>query len=841
MIVDSRAKAWPRIERADDEGFVEACGERIALFSAGSRFECWMWPVLLFHDLELSLRVAGVAQLLGARTVTVVPEGLGLAWRQDGFTLRMEAFAARDERALVLLFGHDAPDSVTLELTFRPALRPMWPAGIGGQIARRDDATGAFLMTEELGRFAALIGSPESEMVRGGGDRGIAGEVTVPLPISAARARRGPVPLFVAGAQCEPEPLSEAMRLGGAQSATGTARAAAVIDAARAAWRTLATGWPDVLDTHRDRWWDFLNRTAKLTSSDPAWDAAFLWSTIAIERAWVRVDGLGRTLVAGLGPGRGTERPGFAWFFNGDALVASRALSGLGEHASVREILRWAAGTQRDDGKLAHEVTLSAGLCDWFDDYPYAYYKAQQTPGFVTCLEHYVAHSGDDAFARELWPHVASAIDWCAGTCDGEGRMRVPEAGIAAVEAGPLANRIASELFLHGIWISALQAGIALARRLAMPREEHDWSALHERAESARASFWDDEKGRYAFAHLEGGGRNVDLSAYLALAVGRAPEDPRAVATARQLNRPELCADWGARMFATDSEVYDPNDYNTGAVFPYLTHFTVMALYANGLAPAAHQVLRSQLALEGFAGAGYLPEHLAGDRAHLPERSVPHQVFSQTTVLQGTLYGMLGLSVVGGTLHFVPRLPADLDHVLLERFCAGDATIDLELTRTREQDHTVYRMRVTPAAPSTLELRCGLALPPLTVPVDARSGVTARTLATGAVELSFAPRALDAGASFAVAVRSGPELVLPAGPLERDAPSRNPRLSDQRTIENRVHWTLHGPAGDTVRLRLVADGRTSIDGAQREGEDLLVTFPRGAGFTETEVAVEIAP
>jgi len=44
-------------------------------------------------------------------------------------------------------------------------------------------------------------------------------------------------------------------------------------------------------------------RLLALQTPDPALDSAFRWAQIAIERAWVRVDGLGRGLVAGLGLG----------------------------------------------------------------------------------------------------------------------------------------------------------------------------------------------------------------------------------------------------------------------------------------------------------------------------------------------------------------------------------------------------------------------------------------------------------------------------------------------------------------------------------------------------------
>src|SRR5206468_7050635 len=105
----------------------------------------------------------------------------------------------------------------------------------------------------------------------------------------------------------------------------------------------------------RAHWREHQGKVLAIETPFPAFDQAFQWSQIAIERAWVRVDGLGRGLVAGIGPSGNGERPGYAWFFDGDALAAARALCTSGDFVSVRDVLRFAAAHQRADGKLMHE------------------------------------------------------------------------------------------------------------------------------------------------------------------------------------------------------------------------------------------------------------------------------------------------------------------------------------------------------------------------------------------------------------------------------------------------------------------------------------------------------
>jgi glycogen debranching enzyme len=67
---------------------------------------------------------------------------------------------------------------------------------------------------------------------------------------------------------------------------------------------------------------------------------------------------LGCGLVAGYGPSesRGT-RPGFGWYFGGDASVNSLGLDALGQYDLARQGLEFFIRYQRSDGKIAHEIS----------------------------------------------------------------------------------------------------------------------------------------------------------------------------------------------------------------------------------------------------------------------------------------------------------------------------------------------------------------------------------------------------------------------------------------------------------------------------------------------------
>jgi glycogen debranching enzyme len=117
--------------------------------------------------------------------------------------------------------------------------------------------------------------------------------------------------------------------------------------------------------------------------------------------------------VAGWGPSGQSTRPGFGWFFGGDAAINSLAMSATGMTDEVAQGLRFLAKYQRADGKITHEISQSAGRLPWFTDFPYTYYHADTTPYYLVAVWRYWRATGDEALLRELWPVIKKAAGWC--------------------------------------------------------------------------------------------------------------------------------------------------------------------------------------------------------------------------------------------------------------------------------------------------------------------------------------------------------------------------------------------------------------------------------------------
>ena len=83
---------------------------------------------------------------------------------------------------------------------------------------------------------------------------------------------------------------------------------------------------------------------------------------------------------------------------------------------------------------MAHELSQSDGLCDWWNDYHYGYNHADTSPWYIVAMGDYVRTSGDTAFLRQSWKSVEQAYEWCLSKdSDGDGLMDLKGAGLGAL------------------------------------------------------------------------------------------------------------------------------------------------------------------------------------------------------------------------------------------------------------------------------------------------------------------------------------------------------------------------------------------------------------------------
>jgi hypothetical protein len=404
------------------ELFLESVGRRSAMLGTeDGTFEAWVNPVKVVRDFRLSVYFDGALDPVPlsslARRVHVAPGRVTIIHSHAGFTIRQHWFAPVDKAAAVVLLEVDTQRPLKIRASFQPEMKPMWPASFGGQSSTWVPGERLFLFGEGLRTHAAVLGSPAfvraSEQVGHQlPDRTMLAEIDITPETAKAKL----IPVVIA------------------ESGKGSAEA-------RKIYRETLAGLRQLIGESDAYYRDFAARTMRVETPVPELNQAFEWAKFALEKGWACNDGVGCGLVAGYGASGASERPGFAWYFGGDALMNSWSIADYGDFARVRGVLEFLRDKQRADGKIMHELTQSAALLDW-SKYPYGYYHGETTPMFLFSAAEYVARSGDLAFLKATWPALDKAYRWCLTAVDGDGLLLNAKAGTAAVETGALCGRV---------------------------------------------------------------------------------------------------------------------------------------------------------------------------------------------------------------------------------------------------------------------------------------------------------------------------------------------------------------------------------------------------------------
>ncbi len=785
---------------AQPSKFVESVGRRAALLGReDGTFEAWTMPVKVLRDFRLSVYFDGALEPVPladfAERVIASPGRATIVHAHAAFTIRETWLAAIDAPVAAVLLDIDTGRPLRLRASFQPEMKPMWPAGFGGQASGFNEADKALVISEGLRRHAAAIGCPLfSRLSEQVGHQMPDRTVLLEMDITPEIARRHIVPIVIAG------------------SNTGSADA-------RKLYRSTLAGLEGMLAKSDAYYRDFAARTMHVRTPDQVLNDAFEWAKYALEKGWQCNDGVGCGLVAGFGPSGASERPGFAWYFGGDALMNSWSVLDYGDAARVRGILEFLRDRQRDDGKIMHELTQSAALLDW-SRYPYGYYHGDTTALYLYSVERYARRTGDVEFLRQSWPSMQKAYRFYLTAVDADGLILNEKAGMAAVETGALSGRIEKDVYLQGAWLAGLGAYVRAAA--ALDQDAGDALARLEKAHAALLE-WFVPKGFLAFGRMTGGSTYDAQSSWQAFALGHGGlTGPQAARAAASLNRPELSTDWGARLFATDSPSYDPLSYNDGSVWPFVNGFVTLAEYRHHRAEAALQHLHAAAALTGLPGAGFIPEYMSGDRAQQLPRAVPHQLFSSSAVLNPLVSGMLGLEGDGlnRTLSFTPHLPAYWNRASFEGYRVGASSVSGVIERSAGSmrvrlkiDGEPLRILLSPAFPAGSE-------------VEAPGCRVERTGTDVHCVTGFdAAREIDVSYKIREGVEWIPELAV----IERGDRSKAVRLLETEIAPGRITFQFAGPAGAEFRPRFWHGDWI------REGDSETVRFPPNEGFTKVSV------
>jgi len=781
------------------------------LGSETGQAELWVHPIKLANDFQLDFQIPDyVDPVKGAdvaRTVEIRPELTTITYSHATFTVREHILAPLDEPGLVVLLDVETYRPFEIIVSFRNVFQYAWPAAFGGQYASWNDGLKAFVLSESLRQRNGLIGSPWAATASSHPAHALPDAPSVfRIPVDPARARREFVPIAIAAAIA---PRDEVV----------------------AAWRRLMTDAPRLYAEKRAHVERIRSETTGIDTPDDRLDLAYEWAKVNLDEQMVCNPDLGCGLVAGWGPSGQSTRPGFGWFFGGDAAINSLAMSATGMTTLVAAELRFLAKFQRADGKITHEISQAAARIPWFTEYPYAYYHADTTPYYIVAAWRYWRATGDDRLVEELWPAIDRAFAWCLTTeSDGDGIIENGLGGLGAIEVGAISEGIHEDIYLASVWVEALAAMREMATaRGDRARAEEAGAMLEKASATLNDKYWIEAAGHHAFGLLKGGRVNDALTVWPATALAFDLLDrARGRRTLEAIAAFRMSADWGARMLAKDHPLYGPLEYNMGAVWPFVTGFVALGHYRYGRPWSGYPLVQAVARLTFDFARGRHPELLSGEYYRPLDTAVPHQFFATSMLVTPLVSGLVGWSAdaPAGRGRLAPDLPPEWDRISLRGLVVGGTRIDAAV----EQRAGRLAARLTARGPA-VTITFAPALPPGATGVAAR--VDGRRLA--AVEA-------DGRASVDVALDGDARTVEITwqGGLVPEAPTRDLRPGDTSAtlrfdaVADGWRASVEGLAGAVYEMRFHGAAPGSVTGGEIVGRDgeitrVRITMPAGEG------------
>ncbi len=864
----------PVLSRTTTAGsFFEAVGRRAAVFGYENRpFEAWVYPLKIYEDAELHFTIDDYPVPVDAteimRRIEVRPEATTLVYTHPAFTVRHIIYAPINEMGVIQLLDVSTSRALNIDMSFRPDLSLMWPAGLMTGFVGFDYDHGRYFTGEETQTYYGLVGSPAAV------DQSIQPYQEEPkdvpnrfrIRLSPSQAAAGFVPIITAG------------------SMTGRADAEATYD------RLLSQA--EVLYQSTVEHYRRLETTVQVTTPDARLNEAYQWAKIGMDKGLATNPTLGTGLVAGYRSSGNSERPGFAWFFGRDAMWTALGSTSVGDWATTRQALEFLAKWQRADGKIPHEVSQSADKVDWFDGLPYAWASADGTPLFIIVLADYYRQSGDLMFLRKLWPVAEKAYAFHASTdTDGNDFYENTGVGHAWVEGG-LLYPPHEELYLQGLFVQASKDMGEMATALAQAPPATAASSATATLTAVEKQLWIAPKGtapgHYAFGtayakapNLGEANRPVSEADNKAnnstfeeakkftgtprvlsnnTALQGVPlwwgllDSTRAQGAITSYGRGAVSTDWGARILDKNDELYDPMSYHNGSVWPLFTGWTSMGAYTYGRPHVGAQGLYASALLTKQDALGYVTELLSGDFNTAFGRSSHHQVWSEAMVASPLLRGLLGVSVQQGgqVLRLSPKLPADWDSVRVAQLPVGQASggqpqsCEVLIRRSAlvaggSGQPSRYTVQVLGAQGKTLQIAPAFPLDAQVAAVRVNGRlVEAKTVRLGDVQLVEVEVMADADSEVVYELtRRGSDVAVHQEPAEPGASNGQVRVLRSEANETSLRVTVEGRSGETHTLALVSDRRVdTVQGGTLSTTMLSIPFS-GTGDAEGWVRKEV--
>lgn len=828
---------------AQPHQYMDKIGSKAALmgFENGS-FEMWIWPWKVLRNFDLQFFVGTTTQPILSkdivRDISVTPEATIITFVYESFTVKEIIFVPHNKPGAIILLDVYTTTPLTIVPGFMPVMQPQWPGGIGGQFSYWDDGVKAYVVSEAKWRGIFLCGSPMAEQMAAPPAHMFADNpIQFKFTVEPNKANENFYPIVIAGSPVNTK-----------------------YDSVKALYNDLTSNIEKYYNETFYYYKNLRESTVQIVTPDNKLNLAFEFGKVALRNLMVDNPTLGKGLVAGYGLSGGGGRPGFSWYFGGDAYINSLAISSYGDYQTVKDALSFTQKWQRqenfpirkkskddkvtDVGKMAHELSQSDGLIDWWNDYHYGYNHADTTPWYLVAIGNYFRKTGDIEFIKKSWNSIIQAYKWCLSKdSNGDGLMDLKGAGLGVLEFGALV-RINNDMYTQGLWTQGIKEVNLMAKFVRDKQMEKASAELLPKAiNSLEKIFWMEDLGYYSFGASDDGNQVRDKNIFpTSIMIFDLLNKARCESSVRNFNESDLITDWGVRNLSNKSSLYEPTNYNYGTVWGFNSLFANAAQYKYHFNLSAYSLLRNTYQHAFDYGLGIFPEVFSGDINTKLGEAYHNQGFCTSGYIFPIMNGLIGLDVspLENKITFAPKLPMQWEWLNVNNVMLGKSKIDIKNKMTNGE------WRLSIVNNGTGEINFDF-MPDLFVGSEINS-VTVDSKPIN-FEVIKHEQAVQLKSSFTIKdkhevvlkYKPSVEIYLPDESTPIGATNEGLKIISQRFNENKLILDLEGLPGRDYKLGVInEDLISSIEGAKEINGKLIIKIPRdGNKFVKYQVVINI--
>jgi hypothetical protein len=315
----------------------------------------------------------------------------------------------------------------------------------------------------------------------------------------------------------------------------------------------------------------------------------------------------------------------------------------------------------------------------------------------------------------------------------------------------------------------------------------------------------------------------------------------RSARSLAKINSSDLSTDWGTRSIGISTPLFEPLNYNYGAVWPFLTSWVAAAQYRHHQPLQGFASLMTSVRHTFDNGAGVVTEVFSGYQNVWPREAVAHQGFCTAGVMLPAVRGLLGLDgdALRGTLAFSPALPADWDTVSVTSYRTGGRSADLTFVRTPRRVELIAR--VSPGG--VLDFRFAPTLSPGTVVRSVNvNGLPASCTLDSSPQYvrPLISIALKDSAAIAIDITPGLEILPPRVVSRTGDTNAGLKIVASELVGTRYAITVEGLSGREYLLGVAnPEIISSVRGGHLRGTGIAIPFPdeRPGAFVRKDVVI----